>query len=78
MLWLDAPYPADADPDAPGVSRGKQSQSRLEAQRNTDITPTGTCAPDSGNPEEVESQHPDSKVVFSNIKFGAIDSTYSA
>lgn len=59
MLWLDAPYPADADPDTPGVSRG-------------------TCASDSGDPTEVESQNPDSKVVFSNIKFGALDSTYDA
>jgi cellulose 1,4-beta-cellobiosidase len=57
MLWLDAPYPPDADPDAPGVTRG-------------------TCAADSGDPEEVESEQANASVTFSNIKFGALDSTY--
>jgi cellulose 1,4-beta-cellobiosidase len=58
MLWLDAPYPATADPSKPGVSRG-------------------TCAADSGAPGTVESQYPNSQVIFSNIKFGALGSTYS-
>lgn len=38
----------------------------------------GTCAADSGNPTVVESQSPNSKVIFSNIKFGALGSTYKA
>ena len=37
----------------------------------------GRCATDSGKPEDVESQHPNSKVIFSNIKFGTINSTFS-
>jgi len=60
MLWLDSEtYPADADPDAPGVARG-------------------TCASDSGNPTEVEAETPGANVVFSNIKFGTLGSTYGA
>ncbi|KAK5163357.1 uncharacterized protein LTR77_010730 [Saxophila tyrrhenica] len=38
----------------------------------------GTCAVDSGVPSEVESQFGDASVTFSNIKFGAIGSTYSS
>lgn len=37
----------------------------------------GPCATTSGNPTDVESQSPNSSVVYSNIKFGDIDSTYS-
>lgn len=59
MLWLDAPYPVDADQSKPGVVRG-------------------TCPVDSGVPSEVESESPGSSVTFSNIKFGALGSTYSA
>jgi len=36
----------------------------------------GTCSTDSGKPETVESEHPDSKVTFSNIRFGTIGSTH--
>jgi cellulose 1,4-beta-cellobiosidase len=35
----------------------------------------GRCSPDSGNPTEVESQYANSKVVWSNIRFGPIGST---
>merc|ERR1711982_149479 len=35
----------------------------------------GTCGTDSGVPADVESQHPDSHVLFSDIKFGPIGST---
>ncbi|QRW11592.1 beta-1,4-D-glucan cellobiohydrolase [Ceratobasidium sp. AG-Ba] len=38
----------------------------------------GSCATTSGEPQEVESQSPGATVKFSNIKFGDIDSTYSA
>jgi cellulose 1,4-beta-cellobiosidase len=37
----------------------------------------GTCSTSSGKPEEVEAQYPNAQVIFSNIKFGAINSTYS-
>lgn len=37
----------------------------------------GTCPTDSGVPATVEGQSPNSQVVFSNIKFGSIGSTYS-
>lgn len=33
----------------------------------------GTCDPEAGNPQTVESQYPDASVTFSNIRFGAID-----
>ncbi|KAH3941920.1 glucanase [Parastagonospora nodorum] len=42
---------------------------KLGAQR-------GTCAIDSGKPEDVEKNHPDATVVFSDIKFGPIGSTF--
>ena len=36
----------------------------------------GTCPTTSGVPAEVESQHPDASVTYSNIKYGELDSTY--
>jgi cellulose 1,4-beta-cellobiosidase len=36
----------------------------------------GSCSTDSGKPTDVESQHPNAQVKFSNIKFGQIGSTY--
>ena len=38
----------------------------------------GTCSTDSGDPTDVETNNADSKVTFSNIKFGTIGSTYSS
>jgi cellulose 1,4-beta-cellobiosidase len=38
----------------------------------------GTCAANSGAPTTVESQSPNAQVVFSNIKFGPIGSTFNA
>lgn len=37
----------------------------------------GTCATDSGKPEDVESSAADASVTFSNIRFGNIGSTYN-
>jgi len=37
----------------------------------------GTCATTSGQPTDVESNSPNAQVIFSNIKFGTIGSTYS-
>ncbi len=37
----------------------------------------GSCSTSSGKPADVESQHPGSTVVFSNIKTGPIGSTFS-
>ncbi|TEB34396.1 cellobiohydrolase I-II [Coprinellus micaceus] len=37
----------------------------------------GTCPSNSGNPRTLEIDHPDAQVIFSNIKFGDIGSTYS-
>lgn len=59
MLWLDAPYPANASTSDPGVVRG-------------------TCAADSGAPATVEADTPGASVKFSNIKFGPLNSTYTA
>lgn len=36
----------------------------------------GTCPITSGVPSEVEAKYPNSNVIFSNIKFGTIGSTY--
>lgn len=36
----------------------------------------GSCSTDSGKPEDVENNVPDSHYIVSNIKFGDIDSTY--
>ncbi|KAL2868917.1 glycoside hydrolase family 7 protein [Aspergillus lucknowensis] len=36
----------------------------------------GTCSTDSGVPSDVESEHADASVVYSNIKFGPIGSTF--
>jgi len=38
----------------------------------------GNCATTTGVPSDVESLHPDANVKFSNIKFGAINSTFNA
>jgi cellulose 1,4-beta-cellobiosidase len=36
----------------------------------------GPCPPDSGIPSDVETAYPNAQVVFSNVKYGDIDSTY--
>jgi len=38
----------------------------------------GTCSPSSGSPKDVESASPNAQVVYSNIKFGPIGSTFNA
>ena len=38
----------------------------------------GTCATSSGVPANVESQNANAAVTYSNIKFGALNSTYKA
>ncbi|KXT09663.1 hypothetical protein AC579_3016 [Pseudocercospora musae] len=38
----------------------------------------GTCDAASGAPETVEGAHPDASVTFSNIKYGALNSTFSS
>lgn len=38
----------------------------------------GSCSTSSGVPASIEASNPSSKVVYSNIKFGAINSTFSA
>lgn len=37
----------------------------------------GPCSQDSGVPSEVEAEHPNAKVVWSNIRFGPVGSTYN-
>ncbi|KAK4196365.1 glycoside hydrolase [Triangularia verruculosa] len=59
MNWLDSIFPNDADPEKPGVARGR-------------------CDPADGVPETIEAAHPDAYVIYSNIKFGAINSTFTA
>ena len=38
----------------------------------------GSCDVGSGVPKDVESQHPGSSVIYSNIKFGPLNSTFTA
>jgi len=38
----------------------------------------GRCDPEAGLPETVEKEHPDAYVIYSNIKLGAINSTFTA
>jgi cellulose 1,4-beta-cellobiosidase len=40
--------------------------------------PRGSCSTSSGNPQDVEANSPGASVTFSNIKFGPINSTYTA
>ena len=50
----------------------------LDSSYPTDKDPStpgvgrGTCSTDSGKPDDVENQHPDAYVAFSNIKYGAL------
>nr|BAF57301.1 putative glycosyl hydrolase family7 [uncultured symbiotic protist of Reticulitermes speratus] len=52
----------------------------LDSTYPTDSTKTGAsrgpCAVSSGVPKDVESQHGDATVIYSDIKFGAINSTF--
>ncbi|KAL5047047.1 putative 1,4-beta-D-glucan cellobiohydrolase A [Aspergillus fruticulosus] len=54
----------------------------LDSSYPTDADPSqpgiarGTCEHGAGDPDVVESQHPDASVTFSNIKFGPIGSTF--
>ena len=56
----------------------------LDSDYPTDKDPStpgvarGTCSKDSGKPDDVENQYPNAYVAFSDIKYGAIGSTYSA
>lgn len=38
----------------------------------------GTCATSSGVPSDIESNNATASVIYSNIKFGEINSTFSA
>lgn len=38
----------------------------------------GRCDPEAGLPETVEAAHPDATVTYSNIKIGALNSTFAA
>jgi len=38
----------------------------------------GTCSTSSGDPEQTRSQYANSQVIYSNIKFGPINSTFTA
>ena len=39
--------------------------------------PRGSCATTSGAPKDVEAQHPDAHVLFSNVRWGEIGSTFA-
>ncbi|KAH6634434.1 glycoside hydrolase [Chaetomium sp. MPI-SDFR-AT-0129] len=60
------------------------SMNWLDSSYPTDADPTapgvarGRCDPADGLPETVEAAHPDAYVIYSNIKVGAINSTFTA
>ncbi|KAL2127533.1 hypothetical protein VTI74DRAFT_10582 [Chaetomium olivicolor] len=60
------------------------SMNWLDSNYPTDADPTkpgvarGRCDPEAGLPETVEKEHPDAYVIYSNIKLGAINSTFTA
>ncbi|PYH42648.1 glycoside hydrolase family 7 protein [Aspergillus saccharolyticus JOP 1030-1] len=60
------------------------SMNWLDSHYPTNATETdpgvarGTCNTEEGLPKTVEGAHPDASVTFSNIKFGPINSTFSA
>ncbi|KAG6014740.1 hypothetical protein E4U43_006200 [Claviceps pusilla] len=64
MLWLDSTYPPESKSS---INKGSMNKGIHR----------GSCAPSSGSPAHLESAVPDSSVVFSNIKFGPIGSTFS-
>jgi len=53
----------------------------LDSTYPTDRTakggPRGSCPIDSGKPDDVEKNHPDSSVIYSDVKVGEIGSTFS-
>jgi len=59
------------------------SMNWLDSHFPTDADPSspgvarGRCDPEAGLPATVEKAHPDAYVVYSNIKFGAINSTFA-
>ncbi|KAH8659878.1 cellobiohydrolase precursor [Xylariales sp. PMI_506] len=52
--------------------------STYPANKTTAGGPRGTCATDSGVPSTLVSDSPGSKVIYSNIKFGPIGSTFNS
>ena len=60
------------------------SMNWLDSHFPTDADPSkpgvkrGRCDPAAGLPETVEKAHPDASVVYSNIKYGSINSTFKA
>ncbi|KAH7098581.1 glycoside hydrolase [Auriculariales sp. MPI-PUGE-AT-0066] len=50
----------------------------VDRDASTPGTARGTCATTSGRPTDVEANSPNAQVIYSNIKFGAINSTYTA
>ncbi|KAH8884451.1 glycoside hydrolase [Thozetella sp. PMI_491] len=60
------------------------SMNWLDSHFPTDATATspgvarGRCDPAAGEPKTVEAAHPDAYVIYSNIKLGAINSTFAA
>jgi cellulose 1,4-beta-cellobiosidase len=60
------------------------SMNWLDSNFPTDADPSkpgvkrGRCDPEAGLPATVEKNHPDASVVYSNIKYGTINSTFAA
>ncbi|KAI0756276.1 glycosyl hydrolase family 7-domain-containing protein [Daedaleopsis nitida] len=52
------------------------SEYPLDKDGSTPGVSRGPCSRDSGDPKDVEANSPDATVVFSNIKYGPIGSTY--
>lgn len=91
MLWLDSNYPTDVDPSQPGVARGScATDSGLPAGEQGSVVSASYCmrclSPLPRPPHawsgalytDIEVSEAGSSVTYSNIKVGALDSTYDA
>jgi cellulose 1,4-beta-cellobiosidase len=50
----------------------------LDKDASTPGIPRGTCATTSGVPKDVEANQASNSVIYSNIKFGPINSTFTS
>jgi len=56
----------------------------LDSSYPTDKSPNqpgiarGACPTSSGRPDDVEKNYPNSNVIYSNLKYGTIGSTYAS
>ena len=50
----------------------------VDADKSKPGIARGRCDPEAGDPKTVEAAHPDASVIYSNIKLGALNTTFTA